>query len=243
MIHLWKLLARKLVRFAWKSLGLGAHEWSPPYEYVFEITAERVHEYLNIQREEIRHWCIVGGYLGLEVPRLLKTYPNLRVDIFECSTRYLTTLNKKFQRSERITVIAKAVSSETKRVKFHETSLLGSGSVLKLGNKHRELFGSESAESFWVEAVCLDDFYKDSDINIDVLQIDVQGAEKMVLQGASKVLSTTKAVFLEVSGVENLYQDAVVQRDLYDLLTNWGFVLVLLGNDPNRTGNALFVRA
>ena len=79
-----QVLAKKSLQFVWGLTKGSCWDWSPPYEYVFEITAERVHDYIGIPKYSISKWCIVGGYLGLEVPRLLNNYPNVTIDVFEC---------------------------------------------------------------------------------------------------------------------------------------------------------------
>lgn len=239
--RLLQTMFRKSLRLIWGIGGGSFWNWSPPYEYVFEITAERVYQYIGVPKSSIRKWCIVGGHLGLEVPGLLDKYESVYLDVFECSKRYLPALKKRFDRNTRVEIISKAVAAETGELVFYETSLIGSGSILKLGELHQELFYSEPAESFTVEATTLDTYYG-SEATIDVLQIDVQGAELLVLRGATSVLNRTKAIFLEVSTHPDLYSGATTFDELTAFLNKKGFSLQLLGNDTNGTGNALFVK-
>ena len=37
--------------------------WNPPYDYVQNITINNVFKYLEIPRESIKEWCIVGVHL------------------------------------------------------------------------------------------------------------------------------------------------------------------------------------
>lgn len=97
------------------------------------------------------------------------------------------------------------------------------------------------AESFTVEAITLDTWFN-SETKIDVLQIDVQGAELLGLQGAASLLTRTNAIFLEVSTRPNLYSGAVTMDELVAFLDGRGFSLQLLGNDTSGVGNALFVK-
>lgn len=231
----------RLLKAIWKAFGGSVWEWTPPYEYVFDITAERLHSFLGISRGQVLTWCIVGGYLGLEVPRLLKTYPKLRIDIFECSTRYFPALHKKFRSNSQVNVVNRAVTSESGTLTFFETTLPGSGSILRLGKAHKAFYGSEQAESFEVEAVTLDSYYASGVSNLDVLQIDVQGAEMLVLRGATQTLAKTKAVFVEISQAGGLYENSATFEELSEFLQKAGFGLRLLGSDFNGTGNALFI--
>lgn len=52
------------------------------------------------------------GYLGEEVPYILKNYPNCEVIIFECSKKYIKKIKKRFRENNRVKIIEKAVSNE-----------------------------------------------------------------------------------------------------------------------------------
>ena len=233
-----KKITRKFFRLF---SSLNWFEIIPPYEYVQTINEFNVHRYIGLERNQIASWVIVGGYLGNEVPRILRNYPNCKVTIFECSERYLTKLRKRFINEPRVEIVGNAISDNNGRIEFFETNLKGSGSVLKVGDLAKSSFGMEQAEVFTVEAIRLDDYFKDK--TLDVLQIDVQGAELKVLKGAVKVLSRTKAIFCEISVMPNLYQGSVTIDDLNKSLDESNFKLVLLGTDFNLTGNALYVKS
>ena len=64
---------------------------------------------------------------------------------------------------------------------------------------------------------------------VDLLKIDVQGAELMVLKGAEKTLKRTKMIFTEVSFCR-LYQGAPVFQEVYDYLHNQGFKLLTISD-------------
>lgn len=215
----------------------------PPYEYVQRLVEARLHEYLGRRRAEIESVYIIGGYLGREIPRLLKTYPSAHITVFEPSERYKDKLRKRFGSDDRVDIQGLAVSDETGTAPFYETTLRGSGSLLKLGELAAESYAARSAESFQVSSTTLDSFCP-SDARIDCLWIDVQGAELRVLQGASRTLSGVDSVFLEVSVNPGLYLDGATLREVHDFLTMRGFVIALLGLDhKNLTGNALYVRS
>ena len=177
--------------------------------------------------------------MGNEVSAILRNYPNCEITIFECSKRYAEALTKKFLKELRVTIIEKAVSDKSGSVDFFETNLPGSGSVLNVGELAEKIYGMKQAEKFSVEAITLDEALKD--IDIDILQIDVQGAELKVLEGASGALTRTKAIFTEISVLSDLYDGGVVFSELDDKLKNNGFTLALMGTDSHLTGNALYL--
>ena len=41
--------------------------WNPPYDYVQNITINNIYNYLEIPRESLKEWCIVGVHLGKEI--------------------------------------------------------------------------------------------------------------------------------------------------------------------------------
>ena len=212
----------------------------PPFEFVQTITEQSIHKFLKINTSDVKTWVIVGGYLGLEIPRILRRYPNCNIHVFECSHRYIQKLKKRFDKNPRVHIYEMAVSNTTGSMTFYETNLRGSGSLLRVGELAKDIYGMSQAEEFTVQTTTLDESL--AQVKVDVLQLDVQGAEMDVLKGAHKTLKHTRALLTEVAMIPNLYQNSVVFDDLNYFLSDAGFTLCLLGNDHNLTGNALFVR-
>lgn len=215
-------------------------KYFPPFEYVQILTQREVHRFLYVDRDEIKTWIIVGGYVGKEVPKILKSYKNCKITIFECSPRYLSSLKNRFRNNSRVRILAKAVSNKAGSVKFYETNLNGSGSLLKVGPLARKSYGMEPREEYVVETSPLD--VELGDLKVDVLQIDVQGAEMLVLEGARNVLENTRAVFIETSWRDDFYLGSRNYLEIQKFLCDKGFAAALLGSDANLTGNALFVK-
>lgn len=184
-------MLRKLIRKFF--FGFDLYKVSPPYEYVQNITERHLGSYLNCDNASIKRICIVGGYLANEVKVLRRHYPNATFDIFECSRRYAQRLEKKFLGCSEVRVHTKAVGNQAGEVRFFETSLRGSGSLLELGELAKKSYDAKQAEMFVVEGTTLDDEFRD--IVIDLLWIDVQGAELLVLEGGVLTLEGVKSIF------------------------------------------------
>ena len=90
--------------------------------------------------------------------------------------------------------------------------------------------------------ISLHDYYKDHE-SLDILQIDVQGAEKLVLEGAKNLLNKTRAVLIEISILEGLYKNSCTFIEIFRIMEKNNFKLILLGTDFNLTGNALFINS
>ena len=61
--------------------------------------------------------------------------------------------------------------------------------------------------------------------HIDLLKLDIQGAELLALEGAAETLKHTRFIWTEVSFVE-LYSGACTFQEIFDFLSNCGFSLV-----------------
>ena len=72
----------------------------------------------------------------------------------------------------------------------------------------------------------------------DLLVIDVQGAELLVLRGATKLLATAKAVVVEVSKFP-YYEGGALQPEIRDFLRNRGFTEI---RRPPDHGDQLYLR-
>jgi len=60
--------------------------------------------------------------------------------------------------------------------------------------------------------------------HVDLLKLDVQGAEHLVLHGGQNALAMTNMIWIEVS-FKRLYENACLNHEIYDLLTHKGFAL------------------
>jgi FkbM family methyltransferase len=93
-----------------------------------------------------------------------------------------------------------------------------------------------------VEAIRLDTFLEAHKVPaIDVLWMDVQGAEKLVLTGMGKHLRDVKCVHLEAEFFE-IYKGQALFGDVDTLLRNHGFQLLGFTSYSRYSADALYVR-
>ncbi len=234
------LFLKRISRKIYLDLVSEQYFWNPPFNYVQSITIDNICDYLKINKNSLFKWCIIGVYRGDEIPKILKKYKNLKIDAFECSPKYIKNLYSRFKKNERIKIINKAVTSFVGETTFYETNLNGNGSLLPLGKLSQTFYKSKQTEKFLVQTTTLDAYYKNKEI--DILWIDVQGAEKFVLDGANETLEKVKAIFIEVSINSGYYKNSVDMKTINKILIDHSFILVLLGTDTNLTGNALYIK-
>jgi len=85
-----------------------------------------------------------------------------------------------------VILVQKAVSNKTGKVKLYL-------SERNLGD-HRIYNSQDGRQSIEIEAIRLDDYFKDYNGKIDFIKMDVQGSEGGVFQGGSRVLKKNKDV-------------------------------------------------
>jgi FkbM family methyltransferase len=97
--------------------------------------------------------------------------------------------------------------------------------VTDVVERHPALDGGKIVGTTTVDITTLDTFCADDDVAyVDVIKIDTQGWELAVLQGAEKILSTVKAVEVEVEFNE-LYENVPLFGEIDRYLRDRGFVL------------------
>jgi len=94
---------------------------------------------------------------------------------------------------ENVSIIEKALSNKTSKTKlFIDKANFGAHSIMKSRSFMRK--------ALEIETITLDKFFSNSPKNIDLLKIDVEGAEILVLEGAEKILDQDKLkIIFEIS--------------------------------------------
>jgi FkbM family methyltransferase len=217
----------------------------PAYEAVQLEAERRLHQYLHIDASQIRKVIIVGTHDGAEIPRLRLAYPQSSYLCFEASPHWHAVLLKKFGNQPWFECRNIAVTDQVGAATFHELPMPGNGSILPPNPQRWAEFNLQTehdVHSYRVNCSTLDEETVDGG-TVDLLWVDVQGAEGKVLAGATSILERTSALLLEVSLVESPYCGAVLFSELNAILETRGFRCVSLGCDPwNFSGNALWVR-
>ncbi len=146
----------------------------------------------------------VGANCGLFSVLAAKRFPSARIYAFEPAPD-LSALAQENLEMHNGTVIQKAVSSVSGKTtlfvndKSQQTNSIVQGAVTAVGS---------ISGKYDVETVSLDDFIKAERIeNIDVLKIDVQGAESALLSGAAETLRKTRVLIIEVTFLDPNVQE------------------------------------
>lgn len=138
-----------------------------------------------------------------------------------------------------------ALSNVTDKVVFYVSSgeSIGSSSLLPPKDHLVDHPDTKFEETITVDAITLDDWTKKYEIKkVDFMWLDMQGAEKLMLEASPKILKTTKAIFSEVS-VKESYQGVTQYIDFKKWMDNQGFRVEMESIPAGwDCGDALFVR-
>jgi FkbM family methyltransferase len=195
----------------------------------------------------------LGANKGQSALKYAQTFSKSKIYSFEPYLESYNILISKTAEYKNITAFQYAVSNRNTLVKLHVNKKKTTNSLLEpsaegkyWANKPTYMNTIETKE---VCAFKLDTFCKKNNIEkIDILKMDVQGAELLALKGAAGLLKkgAIKIIFTEVSFVK-YYEGGVLFNTLYEKLSSLGFVLYDLydmlyaSNGQIRRADALFI--
>lgn len=183
----------------------------------------------------------IGSLHCLESIEFSKKFTNSKIYAFEANPNSYSVCLDNTKDIENITVINKAVNSYDGQCTFRpinpEKTVTtwfdgnrGASSLFKANGSydHIEKYVQDEIE---VSCTRLDSFCKENDIDrIDLIWMDLQGAELIALKSLGELLSTVKVIHTELE-VNPMYDGQCLFADVNSFLVDMGFVRVY-GN-PN----------
>jgi len=162
--------------------------------------------------------CDIGANKGSYLYWLSRWVPRGRVVAFEPQESLAAYLHSACAalRLSNVTVEAKAVGAEPGTLTLHipgDGDSPGASLSTKVATR-------EACRSFPVPVVSLDDYFSATE-RIGILKIDVEGAEKSVLEGATRTLSTHSPLI--VMECENRHLESGSVFDVFRLLEDLGY--------------------
>lgn len=193
----------------------------------------------------------VGANVGQTLQRYARAIPNARIHCFEPFPASYRSLAETASAYARATAHELALGDDdTERILHASTEFHTRNSLLERPTEGRTYWkGGTLDEEVTVRVEKLDTFRARMSIDrIDILKIDVQGAEGLLLDGARATLDAGAIgiIFTEVMFVPH-YEGGILYDDLAARLRGHGFSLlniydpILAGNAQLRYANALFV--
>jgi FkbM family methyltransferase len=170
----------------------------------------------------------IGSRDGLQAIELSRVFPNANVVAVECNSATLDTCRRNLSAHSRIRLVDKAINSFTGHCAFYPIDPMRTVTTWADGNPGASsLFvanGDYPAEKYVqnqteVECTRLDDLCRELGIDvIDLIWMDLQGAELIALQSAGGLLDAIRYIYTEVS-YRPIYEGQCLFDDVDAFLT------------------------
>lgn len=200
----------------------------------------------------------IGSHFGVDTFKLSNIFPNAHIYAFEPDLRNYEVLrhlegnpniqinNLALSDTEGTAEFYMSISSKKNFSKFKDFSWIDesffTSNALSRSGASSLLKGHESlinAKKIMVSTLTLDHFCNNNSIeSIDLLWIDVQGAEKLVLGGADHILKNVNYIWIEYGFVE--YEGGLDRRSTIIALSKTHKICEKF-SDTTKTGNLFFI--
>jgi FkbM family methyltransferase len=171
------------------------------------VDVRRLRDPFAIQRRLVPDAKVIfdaGAYIGDVTARYRDLFPAATVHAFEPSRSSAARLERRFRRDTRVRVhkLALAEAAGRRRLQTFDAAYVNSlldADPAARGNVRPELFAGAGSQE--VECTTVDAFCAANEIDrLDILKIDVQGAEKLVIDGSRGMLErgAVRLVFAEL---------------------------------------------
>ena len=193
---------------------------------------------------EVRTLLHIGAHTGQEAG-YYKALGVQRVIFVEAIPAIFEKLQENLQKYPNYIGLCALCSSESgAEVQFNVSSNDGgSSSMLGLGN-HAELYPDITyVETLTLKTVTADELIATHapGLQFDLVVLDTQGAEMQVLRGATQILNSAKALWIEVSE-EPLYENGCTFEDVSAYVRQYDFRLRHVQINRQGWGDALYVK-
>jgi len=214
-------------------------------------TLKKLFKIANILlNNDIKYIFEFGSRYGEDTAEFAKKYSNATVYAFECNPNTLDICRKRLFKYKNVILTEKAITEEDKTVAFFvidkENTVTtwadgnqGASSLLKVSGKYEvEKYAQKEVT---VEGITLNSFMQNNNIpSIDLLWMDIQGAELMALKGLKKKISSVKIIHLEVEFME-IYHSQPLFDEIKNHLINNNFRFVGFSAKGKYSADAIFV--
>ncbi len=222
---------------------------------IIEASTEAIKKVTEIANElfgyrNIQSILEFGSRYGEDTIEFAKIYPGAQIYAFECNPNTLDNCRKNIRNYSNIILTEKAISDSDGQVSFFkidknktittwEDGNQGASSMLKSSGQYPiEQYAQEEIK---VDSITLNNFIKDKKIaQVDILWMDIQGAELMALHGLKRNISIVKLIHLEVEFME-IYENQPLFEKINSFLKSKNFAFAGFTNYGEYSGDAIFL--
>lgn len=224
MKEIRKYIVRILAKFKITPYVYYTYKWNDPFIIKKKLFSEN--ENLTI--------FDVGAYDGRSIESYKKVFSKSIIFSFEPTPNVFKYLVRKYSHRNDVKLFNTALSSEIGEAEFHINNSLLTNSLIESSKDEytSSQISYSTKEKITVKTNTIDNFCKTENIDkINILKIDVQGADIMVLKGAEKTLREKKIdlIFVEVEFLQ-IYKNQPLFHELSSFLHLNGYYLYSLYN-------------
>lgn len=196
---------------------------SAPYSAYFTFDfIEFISDYIDF--DSINTIFDIGSRDCMQSLELKKFIPHSKIWAFEGNPNLISKCVAVASNSTDIEVIPKVCSNYNGTITFNvvPSGNVGASSILKVTNLGRSSEWSQIEVT--TECVRLDDFMDSINLeSVDMLWVDVQGAERIVFDGLGEKLKNVKVINTEVGVNTPLYENSINAEELTEYMDKLGF--------------------
>jgi FkbM family methyltransferase len=186
----------------------------------------------HLPRVPYRFVIDAGANRGAFTDAFLRLHQPERVVLVEAIPDLAMKLQARYERDPRLSVVSAALSDRNGEARFEINRSEASSSLLPIDPRNSAWFGRDLsvANSISVVTLTLPELMNRQQLkSVDLLKLDLQGAERLVLSGGAEVLDRVRVIYTEVF-FEQLYADAWLFWETNEFLSGQGFKLCGLSN-------------
>ena len=186
----------------------------------------------HLPRLTYRYVIDAGANRGSFTDAFLRLHRPQRVVLVEAIPELAENLRAGYAGDPRISVVEAALSDRSGDAQFEINRSEASSSLLPIDPRNSEWFARDMnvARSIQVPTITLPELMGREGLQqVDLLKLDLQGAERLVLTGAAEVLDRIQVIYTEIF-FEQLYAGAWLFWDMNEFLSHRGFKLCGLSN-------------
>jgi FkbM family methyltransferase len=186
----------------------------------------------HLPRHDYRHFIDAGANRGSFTDAFLLLHRPQRVVLVEAIPELAENLRARYGGDPRFSVVAAALSDRSGQAQFEINRSEASSSLLPIDPRNSEWFARDMSvtRSVQVPTVTLPELMDREGLErVDLLKLDLQGAERLVLTGGAAVLDRVEVIYTEVF-FEQLYTGAWLFWEMNEFLSHRGFKLCGLSN-------------
>ena len=186
----------------------------------------------HLPRHTYRYVIDAGANRGSFTDAFLLLHRPQRVIMVEAIPELAENLRARYAGDPRISIVEAALSDRNGEAQFEINRSEASSSLLPIDPRNSEWFARDLsvARSIQVPTITLPELMSRQGLQtIDLLKLDLQGAERLVLTASQEILDRIEVIYTEIF-FEQLYAGAWLFWDTNEFLSHRGFKLCGLSN-------------